>query len=546
MKKTGIVLFAVIIFGAVLRLYNYSDNLVFKSDQARDALIMEQAVESSILNMSLLGAQVGGTNFRLGPVHYYFQYLSGKFFGVSPESFAYPDLFWGLLTLPLLFLLFRRFFSVSLSLWLTMLASCSIFLVTFSRFDWNPNSLQFFTTLFTLLFLHALDSKGVKRWWLLGGAAIGFGIIAQLHFMAVLALSLGIVMFLLFSRTLNWKELIFCLAAVVIVQLPVIVYEIRTGGSNSQELFNAIDKKESQERGHYWHEKIFRAYQESSNIIWLVATGNQNTDEILTRGFSFKCDKKCQTSLPYSLAAMLVFCCALISVYYARLSAINENQKRAITLVLSWFGAFFVITAFLAYQLETRFYLSVVPLLYLFLGFLMQGAMNVSGNIHVKRIIIIIGIVMVLLNLKATVTYLHELTVSSVSEAESGRDLRFGTAPKVTLGQLRAIAAEARRNFDQNSPVLVSGESLYVKAMYYLISVEQGYDGCYVHGEVDDIPAGFHNIAITYTKSISNAKLESNQDENLSLKVFGTMAATFRAEDDFSPKGLLPEKCLTY
>lgn len=533
----------VFVVGFALRTYEFGDQLVFKSDQARDALIMNNA-DISIFKSLLLGAQVGGTGLRLGPIHYYFQFISSKIFGASPESFAYPDLLWGILTLPLLFILARKYFQVYISLWIVALASCSLFLITFARFSWNPNGLPFFTTLFAILFLNALETKGARRLRMLGFAAAVVGIIAQLHLMAILAFGLGIVIFLIITKALNWKEIIFAAAIIFAMQFPMILNEIKTGGENYGSFSDAVEKKSEPQKSHNIAEKVFKAYQSSSNIFWLVSTGNQNNDEILTRGFSFKCDKACKSELPYSLSAMLLLLLAVYLIYLTWHQSKDDKEKIKIIFLLSWLASFFIISIILAYQLETRFFLSVIVLFYIALGFLAQRVMIVSKNTRIKVVIVMIGIFMIGLNLKASLSYLHDLSSSRVSSKESGRDLRFGTAPKVTLSQMRDIASEAKKRFTQNEHVIVSGESMYVKAMYYLLSAENGFEGCYVHGNAEKIPAGYNNLIISYSKTSDDAESDGGE---LSFEKFGTLSASFeKAEGNVDFSESMPKKCLTY
>jgi hypothetical protein len=539
-KFYGIIIFSVIfVIGIGLRTMHYGDLLVFKSDQARDALIMEQAVKGSIFKLSLLGPQVSGTSLRLGPISYYFQYFSGKLFGATPESLAYPDLIWGILTLPILFLLLRRFFPLALSFWLTALGSVSLFLVTFSRFGWNPNGLPFFSTLFAWSFLSVLESKGRSRLWLLGIAAVCVGVIAQLHLMSILGLLLGLVVFLIFSRALRWQEIALCAMIVMTLNFPVLLNEWQTNGGNAQSFIKAVTKKGPQSDGHAWHEKIFRAYQELAGVTWLIATGQQNTEMIPTKGFSIKCDKKCQTALPYSLLAIIMLGYILISVYWAWKSAVaNVIRKRALAFMATWLGNFFFATILVAYQVETRFYLGLVPVIFVFLGFAIEQSFNSIKNIWIKRMLMIAGIIVILLNFQATAKYLRELSNSQISADESGRDLRFGTAPKVTLGQLRNIANEANRRFTTHAPVFIFGESHYVKAMYYLLSVEHGRKGCYFKGTEKNIPAGFSQLFIV--------EADDTSDNKTDYMTFGTLAATFEATASLSTDAPLPKGCLTY
>lgn len=528
-----ILLVLIFIIGVFLRTANFRNSLIFKSDQARDALIMNAVKDGNFLDIPLLGPQIGGTEFRLGPITYYFQYISASIFGFTPEGLAYPDLFFGILTIPLLFLLFRRFFSMTLSIWITALSSVSLMLVTFSRFGWNPNSLPFFTTLFAISFLNALESNERKRWIYLSISSLCIGIIAQLHLVAILGIGLGLAVFLLIFKSLRWKEIILCAIIIGAINFPVFINEWRTNGGNIQQSIRATSKKGSRDSKHAIYEKIFRAYQENSRIIWLTASGQQNTDVISTKRFSIKCDNKCRTALPYSIASMMLFGYIITMSYLAWKNEQNLSKKRAIAFLGLWTGGFFLFSILLAYQLETRFYLSIITPLLTFFGFAIEWIFNISKNILAKYLIVIGGIVIIFINIYSTAVYLRELSVSQFSYEETNRDLRFGTAPKVTLGQLRAIANKADSQFNNNAPVIVTGESLYVKSMYYIISAENNYSGCYLRGE-NEVSHEFNHLIIEYAPS------EKVNEQ------FGTLAAKFIPAISADKKIMMPKNCLTY
>lgn len=538
MFQKSIVIALIIIFtiGITLRSVHHSDWLVFKSDQARDALIMKKAMTDGIMSLPLLGQEAGSIKFRLGPISYYFQYVSGKIFGGTPESFAYPDLIFGILTLPLLFLLLKKFLSVPVSLWLTALASVSLFLVTFSRFAWNPNSLPFFTTLFAWLFLDALKKEYYARQWRLIIAAICFGIIVQLHLVAIAGLGIGLIMFLIFSKALRFREIIFCTIIALALQFPVFIYEYQTNGANTRAFVKAVSGEKYQDPKHAWYEKVFRAYQDSARVTWLIVTGQQNTDTILTKGFSVNCDKKCRQSLQYSIAALAIFTFIITTTYYKWIITEDINKKRNLSFISLWFGWFFIVTILVAYKVETRFYLGIIPPLFVFLGLTIESIVNINKSIWIKSVTIICGVILIIINIQATTKYLRELAISQVSAEESGRDLRFGTEIKVTLGQLRAIADEARQKFMSDIPVIISGESKHIKSMHYVLSEEYGYQSCYIRGKVENTPEGFNHLIIAEYKSATNNELIP----------FGTLGAIFRITESSEPNATFPKKCLTY
>src|SRR3989339_797357 len=141
------ILLAIILVGIFLRTYNFHDFLRFNADQSRDAAVINNALEGKEA-LPLLGPKAGGTDFRLGPAFYYFNYASGLVFGGNPDKLAYPDLLFSILAIPLFYVFSRRYFGKNISLAVAFLFAISLFTVRYSRFSWNPNSTPFFTMLF--------------------------------------------------------------------------------------------------------------------------------------------------------------------------------------------------------------------------------------------------------------------------------------------------------------------------------------------------------------------------------------------------------------
>ena len=533
------------IVGIGLRTIHHGDWLIFQSYQSRDTLIVERALgDGGFTDLPLLGPQARGSDLHLGPVFYYFQYWSGKLFGPSPEAFAYPDLLFSILFLPLLYWLLCMFFDRGLSAWLTALASVSVFLVTFSRFAWNPNGLPFFTTLFLACFLEALQAGGRKRWTMIIGASISFGIIAQLHFVATIGLAIGIIIFTVRRRAFDWKEIALFMAIVLAIHTPMLLSEYRSGGANTRALFSSVRDKGSKDDGHNILEKTFRAYQEQSRIIWFMTVGQQNTDTILTRGFVIKCDQKCRAALPASVASMLLFGAILVFGRQTYRSETDEKKRTALTFVLIWFGSFFFVTILVAYQISTRFYLGIAPIIFILIGLAAQRLLAIEPK-KIRGAITLAGVAFIALNLFMATNYLSELSMSRTSNAESGRDAVFGTDNKVTLGQLRALATETDRRFPIEQPLFISGESRYARSLYYLLSVEHQRKGCYVKGDSGNgIPRTFAHVAIDFTQATDN---EKSSDPNEAR--FGTLTARF---DDAVEPGendtvqTSPSTCFTY
>jgi hypothetical protein len=141
LKKYWVILTVtvIILLSFFVRFYHFDEWLYFKMDQSRDALLIGNAIDHGPGYLPLLGARAGATELahgflRLGPAYYYFQYLSGKISGSTyPSVFAYPDLFFSLAVIPLLYVFLRLYFSQRNALLVTTMYAFSFLIIQYSR-----------------------------------------------------------------------------------------------------------------------------------------------------------------------------------------------------------------------------------------------------------------------------------------------------------------------------------------------------------------------------------------------------------------------------
>lgn len=228
------ILLAIVLVGTFFRTYQFRDWLYFYPDQARDLVLARDVVDGQS-SWPVLGAIAASSPFKLGPMYYYFQIIVGEIFGVRPDTMAYPDLFFGVLSIPLLFYLLRRYFTSNLSLLLTGLYGVSFFAVRYSRFAWNTNPIPFFSILFFLALLGCLDTEEKRKWlWAIAlGIAIGVGV--QLHTVLLLLMpaTVGCVFaYLLWKRHLKWHTVALVMAFVFVLNLGQLSSERETNFRN--------------------------------------------------------------------------------------------------------------------------------------------------------------------------------------------------------------------------------------------------------------------------------------------------------------------------
>ncbi len=242
-NRIVLVLNVILAMGIFVRVYNFHDWLRFHKDEARDASIIRDVISNGHA-LPLLGPVVGTTDFKLGPIFYYFQYVSAKIFGLAPDVLAYPDLFFSILSIPLLYFLLKRFFSKNISLLLMALYAVDFFAIRYARFAWNPNSQPFFLMLFLYAFLEIVSAKTDKsKWFWATVVGISLGVGVQLHILFLLSIPVMTLIFFFYLRRegkLNWKMLFWIVSIAFFLNLPVVFSEIGSGGKNTLEFIKVV------------------------------------------------------------------------------------------------------------------------------------------------------------------------------------------------------------------------------------------------------------------------------------------------------------------
>lgn len=281
-KKTVLVFAAIFVLGIFLRTYEFHDWLRFSRDQVRDASLISNALENKD-HLPFLGPNAGTTKFRLGPIYYYFSYVTEKIFGNYPDKMAYPSVFFSILSIPLSFLFLKEFFDKKISLALTAIMSVSYFLVINSRFSSNPNLIPFFILLYLYALLGLLNVKGNfnLKWSVLLGISMGVGI--QLHTTLLIVmpvLAMLIFIYFLANRPKGiWRNLFVVLFFVLLLNVSQIMSEIDSHGQNTQYFIKGFQDSSNNHFGR----DIFQisACQVQANIHIISSFGNDDPCNVI-------------------------------------------------------------------------------------------------------------------------------------------------------------------------------------------------------------------------------------------------------------------------
>jgi predicted membrane-bound mannosyltransferase len=439
----GIALCIIVVFAFSLRFYHFDEWLYFKMDQSRDALLIGNAIEQGPGYLPLLGARAGATKLkhgflRLGPAYYYFQYLSGIIFhSTHPAVLAYPDLFFGVMAVPLLYLLMRLYFSKQHALLVTAMYACSFLIIQYSRFAWNPNALQFFILLsfYGLLRFLAEERPSAKRWWLalfVFGATIG----SQLHFFGFFSLiGISVLLILFYLRVWRREAIAACLTKAAMRQFgaflliavgvfsvlytPVIISDTMRGGENTRNFFEALGSKAEKRP---IMEKVKKDILENLNYYCL-----------LTTSVCYNGDMK-KHALPIAFSASVML--SGLALAFRRLRAEqNIMSRNFLALTVLWFAVFSILTLPVAFQLRPRFYIVVFALPFIFLGFLFEFLEERFGRRAIGASILI-TLAVIGANLWGTKLWFAEQAKAQHSVVEAKRTLILKNKDGVTLGQL--------------------------------------------------------------------------------------------------------------
>jgi len=431
-----IALALIIVSAIMIRVYHFSGWLHFGMDQARDARLVSEAVNEGPSHLPLLGPRAGGTFVRLGPIFYYLQYISARIFhSVAPPVFAYPDLLFSILVIPLFFLFLRLYFSRAASLIVTALFAFNFVMIQFSRFAWNPNSVPFWTLLaFYSLLKASGENRKKKRCLWLAAAALGWAVAGQLHFVVLAAIPVVVFVFLLWTgqwRNFSWKEAILVILIMAILFAPVVLSDVKMKGDNLKQFLWAFKYKPQE---HSLFQNIKTSISARANYYAVILT-----TYISPTG---------KASLALGILLVLF---GLGYISRGILREKDEKKRNFLKLILAWSGVSFLILIPFAFQIKPRFLFFEIFIPFIFLGTGIEWLLE--ENKHKKFIALAVGVLalaIIGLNIEATLAWFGQMEKGGSFEVWGNR-LPFIQYPKaVTLSDFEEASSFVEKKWREN------------------------------------------------------------------------------------------------
>lgn len=455
------VIILVLSLGIFFRTYKYHDLLRFNADQGRDAELVAGVLQGKQA-WPLLGPKAGGTTFKLGPVFYYFQITAAKIFGDSPDKMAYPDLFAGIMAIPLLYLFLRKYFDVRIALCLSSIFALSQFAIRWARFAWNPNSAPFWTVLI-LYVLHEIIVKKENHkylWAVVAGVAIGISM--QLHTLLMLNLPLTVTIifgFLAYKKEKVWKYYFIIVALALLVNVPQFYNEYLTKGENIQAFFLGTQKKESSQGS------IVANFMQGNNAVFQIVPN------ILT-GYEIADDFKLNTDNTKDLLVVVLGAIFTLSGIYLAFKSFqseeDETKKRFLLLIAIYTIIAYVFYLKLAFEISVRMYLVVFFVPYFLLGFWLKFLAKKYQK-NWLAVFLLVWIFFAGVNLYFVKKYFEEF---------NGYASANGSVNISTLGELEKYASFISAHTTNGEKVYISGDKKFFFINYlpmrYLVAKSGG------------------------------------------------------------------------
>ncbi|MCK4826218.1 glycosyltransferase family 39 protein [bacterium] len=172
---------AILLIGAILRLYKIADYMTFLGDEGRDVIVVRRFLVDFDLMLVGPGTSIG--NMYLGPIYYYLMAPALLLAGFDPVGPAVMIALLGVGTIYFVWHVSREWFGKVAALVSAILYATAPVVIIYSRSSWNPNIMPFFA----LLVIYSIWKFWHERkyQWLIATAA-SFAFVLQSHYLGLL------------------------------------------------------------------------------------------------------------------------------------------------------------------------------------------------------------------------------------------------------------------------------------------------------------------------------------------------------------------------
>jgi len=340
MKKIEIVLITLLILAAIFfRFWQIKDYALFLGDEGRDMIVMRQIFIEK--KLPFLGPTASVASFYLGPVYYW---MAAPFLFLSDFDPVGPSYFVAALGVATVLLLYT-FLKQSVGFWPAILAaslySLAPLIVRYSRSSWNPNPLPFFSLLLIYFIYLGITRKKTIYFFLAGSC---FGIALQLHYLAVILVSIAALIITINTSFKKWP-MIFLLSSIgfLVTFSPFLIFEAKHGFPNIKTILEFVTRGST------------IGFQ-TPHLIWLISNiGNIFLEEL--------------SMLKGTILTKLTFWALTLGGLLGLLKNWKDNSKKLIySIGIIWFLGGLIFLRFYTGQLHDYYFGFMFPAPFLLSG----------------------------------------------------------------------------------------------------------------------------------------------------------------------------------
>jgi 4-amino-4-deoxy-L-arabinose transferase-like glycosyltransferase len=456
------VFLVIFLVGIFLRLWHHHDWLRFNADQGRDAIFVSNVVDGNA-PLPLLGPKAGGTQFRLGPAFYWFEIASAKIFGNYPDKMAYPDLITSILCLPLLFFFLRKYFDKYTALSMNAIFAVSNYAIRYARFAWNPNSTPFWTILLLYAIHEIISSKNNRKFLWSAVAGIAIGIDVQLHTTLLVILPIATVLvfsYLAFKNLKNLKYLLVILFIMTLVNTPQLINIYQKKGRNIKLFLKGFHIKQRKE------DSVLNNMLQGTSC-WIqgnlyIISGYEISDECV-----FNPSHSAGKTTLFFFGLLFVLGGTILGIRYF-LKEKNTSRKSFLGIVFVFVGITYLVFLKVAFELSVRFYLPLIFLPYLMLGFWIEFTKE-KFKIRQRTILLAVLVPLILSNLC--------FVQKSFATLASRANLRESSVNSIILQEAEILSRFIVANSNDEKKVYIAGDKQFLHKAYTPLKYLVGRSG---------------------------------------------------------------------
>ncbi|MBI2617179.1 glycosyltransferase family 39 protein [Candidatus Gottesmanbacteria bacterium] len=225
-------LFFILVTGAIFRLYRLPEYITFLGDEGRDVLVVKRIIVDH--EFTLLGPITSVGSVYMGPIYYYFMVPFLWAWQLDPVGPAVMVVFFSLATIFLLYRFGSEFFHPSVGLLSSFFYATSPLTILYGRSSWNPNIVPFFA----LLLMYSLSKvviQNKKNWFIIAGFSLG--VLLQLHYVTFVFLPIIFIILVFYRSRFSVRVLGFGFLSFLLSYSPFLLFEFRHQFVNINGIF---------------------------------------------------------------------------------------------------------------------------------------------------------------------------------------------------------------------------------------------------------------------------------------------------------------------